>query len=188
MQTFTLIHVLISLTGIISGLVVLYGLVNSDRMDRWTAVFLITTVATSVTGFMFPFEKLLPSHITGILSLLVLAPVLFARYPRRMQGAWRLVYVLGGMFALYLNVFVLVVQGFLKVPALNQLAPTQAEPPFLVAGSAKRLEEDMVFSVEPGIYLPGRFGVRLEIIASVGPHGAEMINAPSAPDLPVSPA
>jgi len=136
MQTLTQIHVLISLMAIFTGLVVLYGLLNSNRMDRWTAVFLITTLATTVTGFMFPFERFLPSHIFGILTLVVMAPVLFARYPRRMQGAWRPVYVLGGMFVLYLNVFVLVVQGFLKVPALNALAPTQAEPPFLIAQGA----------------------------------------------------
>ena len=136
MQTFTLIHVAISLVAIISGLFVLYGLLDSDRMDRWTGLFLLTTLATTVTGFMFPFEKLLPSHIFGILTLIVLVPVLYARYRAKMHGAWRIIYVLGGMFVLYLNVFVLVVQVFLKIPAANQLAPTQAEPPFLIAQGA----------------------------------------------------
>ena len=136
MQTLTVIHVAISLAGIISGLVVLYGLLSARRMDRWTATFLITTLATTVTGFMFPFEKLLPSHIFGIMTLLVLVPVLYARYVAKMRGSWRAIYVLGGMFVLYLNVFVLVVQAFLKIPSLNQLAPTQAEPPFLIVQGA----------------------------------------------------
>ena len=136
MQTFTLVHVSISPVAIISGLVVLYGLLNSDRMDRWTGIFLLTTLATTVIGFILPFEKLLPSHIFGILTLIALVPVLYARYPAKMHGAWRVIYVLGGMFTLYLNVFVLVVQAFLKIPAFNQLAPTQAEPPFLVVQGA----------------------------------------------------
>jgi len=133
MQTFTLIHVAISLIAIISGFIVLQGLLSSDRMDRWTAIFLITTLATTLTGFMFPFEKLLPSHIFGILTLIVFVPAWYARYSRKMSGAWRVIYVLGSLFMLYLNVFVLVVQAFLKIPAINQLAPTQAEPPFLIA-------------------------------------------------------
>ena len=136
MQTLTLIHVAISLAAIIAGFVVLQGLLGADRMDRWTAIFLITTLATTITGFMFPFEKLLPSHIFGILTLIVMAPVLYARYPGKMSGAWRVIYVLGALFVLYLNVFVLVVQAFLKIPAIHQLAPTQAEPPFLIAQGA----------------------------------------------------
>ena len=133
MQTFILIHVAISLIAIFTGLLVVYGLLNANRMDRWTAVFLITTLATTVTGFMLPFEKFLPSHIFGILTLIAFVPLLYARYPGKMLGAWRVTYVLGSMFVLYLNVFVLVVQGFLKVPAINQLAPTQSEPPFFIA-------------------------------------------------------
>ena len=133
MSTFTLVHVVISLVGIGSGLVVLAGMLSAKRLDRWTAVFLVTTVATSVTGFMFPFVHFLPSHAVGLLSLVVLTPVIFARYRRSMAGIWRLVYVIGSVLALYLNVFVLVVQSFLKVPALRAMAPTQSEPPFQIA-------------------------------------------------------
>jgi hypothetical protein len=132
MSTFTLVHVVVSLLGIGSGLVVLAGMLSAKRLDRWTAVFLATTVATSVTGFMFPFVHLLPSHAVGLLSLVVLAPVIFARYKRGMAGIWRVVYVIGSVLALYLNVFVLVVQSFLKVPALKAMAPTQSEPPFQI--------------------------------------------------------
>jgi hypothetical protein len=131
--TFTLVHVLISLAGIVSGFVVLYGLIKGKRFDRWTGVFLTTTALTSITGFGFPFDHLLPSHKIGILSLLVLAAAIPARYAFRMQGTWRLVYVIGSAFALYFNTFVLVVQSFMKIPALKALAPTQQEPPFLVA-------------------------------------------------------
>jgi hypothetical protein len=130
LMIFTLVHVVISLVGIASGLVVLTGMLSAKRLDRWTAVFLVTTVATSVTGFMFPFTHFLPSHAVGLLSLVVLTPVLFARYRRDMAGMWRAVYVIGSVLALYLNVFVLVVQSFLKVPALKAMAPTQSEPPF----------------------------------------------------------
>jgi hypothetical protein len=130
---FTLVHVLISLVGIGSGLVVMFGLLGGKRLDGWTTIFLWTTVLTSVTGFGFPFHELLPSHIVGAISLVVLAVTIVARYRFRLAGAWRLVYVIGAMVALYLNVFVLVVQLFLKVPALKALAPTQAEPPFALA-------------------------------------------------------
>jgi hypothetical protein len=114
-SAFTLLHVLISLVGIGSGLVVMYGFLNSKRLDRWTAVFLATTVATSVTGFLFPFHQLLPSHEVGILSLIVLTIAITARYGLRMSGAWRPIYVVSAAVALYLNVFVLVVQSFEKV-------------------------------------------------------------------------
>jgi len=130
MTTYTLVHVLISLVGILSGFVVLFGLLAAKPLRGWTALFLATTVATSATGFGFPFERLLPSHIVGILSLMVLAVAMFARYVRNLAGAWRKVYVVTAVLALYLNVFVLVVQAFLKVPALKEIAPTQAEPPF----------------------------------------------------------
>lgn len=129
---FTQLHVVISLIGIASGLVVLAGMLSSRTMRGWTALFLLTTVLTSVTGFFFPSAQLLPSHIVGFVSLAVLAVVLVALYARRLSGAWRWVYVAGAVVALYLNVFVLIVQGFVKVPALNGLAPTQSEPPFLI--------------------------------------------------------
>ena len=131
--TYTSLHVLISLIGIGSGLVVMRGLLIGRRMDGWTALFLVSTVATSVTGFGFPFDHLLPSHKVGIISLVVLALAIFARYGVHLVGAWRWIYVVSAAVALYLNVFVAVVQAFLKVPALKALAPTQTESPFLVA-------------------------------------------------------
>jgi hypothetical protein len=127
---FTLIHTAISLVGIASGLVVCVGLLTAKRLDGWTAVFLAGTVATSVTGFMFPFHGFLPSHAFGIVSLLILAISLFARYRRRLIGFWRPTYIITAMFVLYLNVFVLVFQLFLKVPAIHALAPNQNERPF----------------------------------------------------------
>jgi hypothetical protein len=132
MTTYTLVHVLISLVGILSGFVVLSGLLTAKRLNGWTALFLATTVATSATGFGFPFERLLPSHLVGIVSLVVLAVAIFARYVRQLAGAWRKVYVIGAVVALYLNVFVFIVQAFLKMPALKAIAPTQSEPPFKI--------------------------------------------------------
>jgi len=126
----TFVHVIISLVGIVAGLVVLRGLLIGQRLDRWTAIFLGTTVLTSVTGFFFPTEHVMPSQIVGGISLLILALVIYARYARHLQGAWRKVYVIGAVLALYLNVFVGVVQAFLKTPVLKALAPTQTELPF----------------------------------------------------------
>jgi hypothetical protein len=131
--TYTLIHVLISLVGIVSGFVVVFGLIKGKRFDGWTALFLPTTVATSLTGFGFPFDHLLPSHKVGIISLVALAIAILARYSFHLVGGWSRTYVIGSVIGLYLNVFVLVVQSFEKVPALKRMAPTQSEPPFLVA-------------------------------------------------------
>jgi hypothetical protein len=111
----------------------MYGLLTAKRLNGWTALFLATTVATSVTGFGFPFDHLLPSHKVGIISLVVLAIAILARYPLHLAGAWRRIYVISAAIALYLNVFVLVVQAFEKVPALRAMAPKQNEPTFLVA-------------------------------------------------------
>ena len=133
MDALTLIHVVISLAGVASGLVAMYGFLTNARMDGWNVVFLITTIATSVTGYFFPFEKLLPSHIVGAISLVILAVSLVARYGKGMGGSWRKIYVGTACAALYFNVFVLVVQSFLKLPALHALAPTQKEPPFAIA-------------------------------------------------------
>ncbi len=132
-ETYTLLHVLISLVGIISGLIVLCGLLAASRMDGLTALFLVTTVLTSVTGFGFPFDHLLPSHKVGIISLVMLAIAILARYALHMAGSWRWIYVVTATLALYLNVFVLVVQLFEKVPFLHAMAPKQSEPPFLVS-------------------------------------------------------
>ncbi len=132
-ETFTMVHVVISLIGIGSGLVVLYGFLGNRWFGRWNALFLVTTIATSVTGFGFPFDHLLPSHKVGILSLVLLAIALLALYAFHLAGGWRRTYVICAMASLYLNVFVLVVQLFQKVPALKALAPTQKEPPFAIA-------------------------------------------------------
>ncbi len=127
------LHVLLSLIGILSGFVVLKGLLASKRLPGWTLVFLSTTVLTSASGFLLPADHLLPSHIVGIISLVVLAVALLALYSFRLEGAWRWVYVVTATISLYLNVFVLVAQLFLKVPTLHALAPTQGEPPFALA-------------------------------------------------------
>lgn len=132
-SAFTLVHVILSLVGIFAGLVVLLGMLRSKRLDGWTALFLATTVLTSVTGFFFPSDRLLPSHIVGILSLVVLGAAILALYAYRLAGAWRWIYVSSAVLALYLNVFVGVVQAFQKLAFLKPLAPTQAEPPFVIA-------------------------------------------------------
>jgi hypothetical protein len=129
----TLLHVVISLLGIAAGFAVLFGMLNAKRLDGLTAVFLAATVATSATGFFLPAPHFLPSHAIGILSLIVLAIAILARYVRHLAGAWRKTYVIAAVIAQFFNCFVLVVQLFLKVPSLNAMAPTQSEPPFVVA-------------------------------------------------------
>ncbi|MES2626153.1 MAG: hypothetical protein V4628_12795 [Pseudomonadota bacterium] len=133
MALYTDLHTAIALAGIFSGFIVLYGLLNATRFDKWTAFFLGTTLLTSLTGFGFPFTGLLPSHIFGVLSLVLLALAIYARYLRHLAGKWRLVYVITAVFALYLNTFVAVVQSFLKIPALRAMAPTQTEAPFVIS-------------------------------------------------------
>jgi len=130
--TFTLFHTLISLVAIVAGLVVVGGLLAGARLDGWTGLFLATTALTSITGFGFPFTRLLPSQYIGIISLIVLVPVILARYWKHLEGAWRGVYVVGSVLVLYLNVFVLVDQLFKRIPALIVLAPTHQEPPYLL--------------------------------------------------------
>lgn len=132
MGSLTLIHVVISLIGIFSGLIVLFGFLKAKRMDGWNAIFLVTTILTSVTGYFFPFHKLLPSHILGAISLPVLALAVFARYAKHMAGPWLRTYVISAMVAFWLNFFVLIAQAFMKQPALHALAPTGSEPPFLI--------------------------------------------------------
>jgi hypothetical protein len=136
LATYTLIHVLISLAAIGSGFVVVFGFLTGRRLDGWTAVYLATTVATSATGFGFPFVKLAPPHIFGIVSAVLLVPTLYARYGARLSGAWNRIYTLGAVVLLYLNFFVLIVQVFVKIPAFIALAPTQTEPPFVAAHGA----------------------------------------------------
>lgn len=132
LSLFTKLHVVISLIGIVSGLVVMFGLLVGRRLNRWTALFLISTVSTTVTGFLFPFHGVTPAIVVGIISLVLLAIAIFARYGRHLAGTWRWIYVVTAMISLYLNVFVLIVQLFQKVPVLKALAPTQSEPPFAV--------------------------------------------------------
>ena len=135
LSAFTMVHVIISLIGIATGFIVLFGLLGSHRLPGMTALFLLTTILTSVTGFLFPFDKLLPSHMVGIVSLIVLAIACFALFVMKLSGAWRWIYTLTAMIALYLNVFVLVIQSFLKIGPLHALAPSvpPSEPPFVVA-------------------------------------------------------
>jgi hypothetical protein len=127
---FTLVHILISLAGIASGFGVVSGLLAAKLFSRWTAFFLATTAATSVTGFFFPFRGFTPAIAVGIISLPALAAAAYALYARRLEGAWRSVFVVSTVLSLYFNSFVLVVQLFQKTPALIELAPTQTEPPF----------------------------------------------------------
>jgi hypothetical protein len=123
LSAFTTLHVIISLIAIAAGLVVMFGMLGANRMPALTAIFLLLTILTSVTGFMFPFTELLPSHMIGILSLVLLAIACVALYAQHLAGAWRPVYVLTALISLYLNVFVLVIQSFLKIPFLHALAP-----------------------------------------------------------------
>ena len=132
LRIYTIVHTLISLVGIFSGLVAMFGMLAGKRLDGWTKWFLITTVLTSVTGFFFPFHGFTPAYAVGAISLVVLALAIFARYRRQLAGPWRWIYVVSAMIGLYLNVFVGVVQAFLKIPALRAMAPTQTEPPFQI--------------------------------------------------------
>ena len=130
LSTFVTVHVIISLIGIVAGIIVMFGLLGSNRMPGLTAIFLLFTILTSATGFLIPpllSDKLLPSHIIGALSLVLLAVACFALYGQKLSGRWRLIYVLTALISLYLNVFVLVIQSFLKIGPLHALAP--GEPP-----------------------------------------------------------
>jgi hypothetical protein len=157
-----LIHVIISLIAILSGLVVLFGLLAKKRSDGWTALFLTTTVLTSATGFFFPFHGITPAIVLGVISFAVLALAIFARYARDLAGSWRKTYVISAVLALYFNVFVLIVQAFQKVPALKAIAPTQNDPPFkivqlvallvfIIAGVVATIR----FRVEPAVSTKG---------------------------------
>jgi hypothetical protein len=137
LSTFTTVHVIISLIGIAAGIIVMFGMLGSSRMPGLTAIFLLFTILTSATGFLIPplvSDKLLPSHIIGALSLVLLAVACIALYGQKLSGGWRWIYVLTALISLYLNVFVLVIQSFLKIPALHALAPSvpPSEPPFAI--------------------------------------------------------
>jgi hypothetical protein len=135
MTLFTFIHVAISLIAILSGLIVLFGMVNNNRMDMMTAIFLLFTVATSVTGFFFPIQGLTPALIVGTISIALLAVAIAGRYAFAMRGAWRWIYIATAVTAQYFNSFVLVVQSFLKIPVMHALAPSGSEAPFIIAQS-----------------------------------------------------
>jgi hypothetical protein len=133
LTAFTVFHVILSLVGIGSGFVVVFGLLGSKRLESWTKLFLSTTVATSVTGFFFPFHGFTPAIGVGIVSLLVLAVAILALYRFGLAGGWSRTYAISVVVSQYLNFFVLIVQLFRRVPALRELAPTQSEPPFQIA-------------------------------------------------------
>ncbi len=130
LQIYTIIHTLISLVAIFTGLVVVLGMLGGKRVDGWTKWFLVTAVATTITGFFFPFHGFTPAIGLGIISLPFLALTIFARYRKHLAGPWRWIYVIGAVICLYFNLFVAVVQAFEKIPALHAMAPTQTEPPF----------------------------------------------------------
>ena len=135
-SAFTTLHVVITLIAIASGFVVMFGMLGSHRLAGWTALFLLTTVLTSVTGFFFPINGFTPALAVGAISLLVLAIAQLALYGKHLDGAWRWIYVATAVTALWFNVFVLIAQGFMKVASLHALAPNGSEPPFLIAQSA----------------------------------------------------
>jgi hypothetical protein len=133
LSTFTSVHVILSLVGIFAGFVVLFGMFGSRTLPGWTAIFLVTTILTSVTGYFFPVDRILPSHIVGALSLVALALAVLAYYRLHLEGSWRWIYAVTAIVALYFNVFVAVVQAFAKIPVLHSLATTQSDPAFVVA-------------------------------------------------------
>ena len=146
LEVFTNVHVAISLIAIVSGLIVLFGMVASNRLVGWTGLFLFTTILTDVTGFMFPIHGFTPGLGTGAVSLVVLAIALLALYGKHLIGAWRWIYVVTAVSALYFNVLMLIVKAFQKLAYLKALAPTQSEPPFLIVQGAA-----LVFFVVLGI-------------------------------------
>jgi len=133
LHIYTIVHTLISLIAIFTGLIVVFGMIGGKRLDGWTRWFLITAVLTTATGFFFPFHGVTPAIILGIISIPFLALTIFARCSKQLAGAWRWIYVVGAVMSLYFNLFVLVVQLFEKVPGLHAIAPTQTESPFKLA-------------------------------------------------------
>ena len=154
MSILTVAHVAISILGIVTGFVVMWGLFVGKKLDTWTLVFLASTVATSATGFLFPIEHITPGIVVGILSLLVLALAILARYQFHLAGSWRWIYLVSAVIAQYFDVFVLFVQLFLKVPVLHDLAPTGTELPFLITQSTVLLFF-VAFTIIVGIRLRG---------------------------------
>lgn len=139
LPAFTLLHVILSLVGIAAGFIVVLGMIAGRRVPFWTKVFLVTTVLTSLTGFLFPFKGITPGIVIGVLSIIVLLLAILALYSGHLAGAWRPTYVISTVLAQFFNFFVLVVQSFEKVPALKAIAPTQTEGPFKIAQLASLL-------------------------------------------------
>jgi uncharacterized membrane protein len=158
--TFTLIHVIISISGIFTGLVVVYEMTHGRDKTGWTAIFLLSTVLTSITGFFFHSKQIGPPHILGVASLVVLAVVIPALYVYHLSGSWRWMYIVGSVLALYFNAFVAVVQAFQKLPFLSGLAPTQSEPPFLVVQFAVLIAFVITAIVSLRMFHPTRDAVR----------------------------
>ena len=152
LRIYTIIHTLISLIAIFTGLIVVFGMIGGNRLDGWTKWFLITAVLTTATGFFFPFHGFTPAIGLGIISLPFLALTIFARCSKQLAGAWRWIYVIGAVICLYFNLFVLVVQSFEKVPALHAIAPTQTESPFKLTQLA-----GLIVSILLGIVAVVRF-------------------------------
>ena len=130
LSAFTTLHVAISVIAIAAGLVVLRGFLASHPMNAVTLLFLVTTVLTSVTGFLFPYHGVTPGIVIGVISMVVVVAAILARYAFHMAGSWRWIYVVSSVVALWFNVFVFIVQSFEKIPALHRLAPTGTELPF----------------------------------------------------------
>jgi hypothetical protein len=152
LPAFTLVHVAISLIAIFTGFIVVFGMLAAKRLNGMTAIFLLFTVLTSVTGFFFPFHGITPAIVLGIMSMIVLAIAIFARYARHLAGGWRRTYAITAVIALYFNFFVLIVQLFLKVPALHALAPTGTEPPFKISQATA-----LILLIVLGIFSAKRF-------------------------------
>ncbi len=133
LPAFTQLHVIISLVGIAAGFMVIFGMIGGRRFPLLTAIFLITTFLTNITGFMFPFNGVTPGIVIGVLSTIVLLLAIYAVYGAHLRGEWRGCYVVSSVLALFFNFFVLIVQSFEKIPALKAMAPTQSELPFKVA-------------------------------------------------------
>src|ERR1700692_122948 len=133
MTLFTFVHVLLSLIGIAAGFLVVFAMLANKHLPALAAIFLLTTVFTSVTGFFFPYTGFKPSYVFGILSLLALAIAVPALYSKHLTAGWRRGYVITSVIALYFNVFVLIFQAFEKAPALHAMAPTMSEGPFKLA-------------------------------------------------------
>jgi hypothetical protein len=133
LQNFTILHVVLSLVAIVTGFIVVIGMIDGKRLPVWTALFLLTTVLTTATGFIFPFGGVTPGIVIGVLSSVLLVCALFGLYIRRLTQAWRWIYAVTAVAALYLNVFISIVQAFQKITFFQALAPTQSEPPFLIA-------------------------------------------------------